>query len=104
MKNSLDLAIIYDLHSISLPTIGLGRQAYPLDTTASLLISSINEFISKNKNFNLTVNLIVYKNDRSKFAQAFQTEMLKIAPIRNGPTAAKRDEIATNVANDSLSK
>ena len=53
------------LKSIAFPTLGLGKQHFPLEIVSKQLLTSVLEFLNQNKSLVLTVNVVIFEGDKS---------------------------------------
>lgn len=54
-KNSLDLALQYDIHSIAFPAISTGVYHYPLEEATKIAISTVKSWLDTHKDYQLDV-------------------------------------------------
>lgn len=54
-----------NLATITFPTLGMGLLGYSPDLVAKVMFSSVYEFLKKNNGLKLTVNLVIYENDKA---------------------------------------
>ena len=54
-KNSLDLARVYDIHSIAFPAISTGVYGYPKDKAAKVALSTIAHWLDENDDYDIKI-------------------------------------------------
>ncbi len=51
--NSLELAKVHDIHSIAFPAISTGVYGYPMQEAAKIALTTINEWLQENEDYEL---------------------------------------------------
>ena len=54
-KNSLDLALKHDIHSIAFPAISTGIYHYPLEEATKIAISTVKTWLDMHKDYKLDI-------------------------------------------------
>ena len=54
-KNSLDLALKHDIHSIAFPAISTGVYHYPLEEATKIAISTVKTWLDMHKDYKLDI-------------------------------------------------
>jgi O-acetyl-ADP-ribose deacetylase (regulator of RNase III) len=72
--NSLKIAVQKKLKSISFPSISTGAYAYPIDEAARTALSTIKEFLEKEKGLE-EVNFVLFTEDDLKTYQDAEVEI-----------------------------
>ena len=77
-KNSLDLALKHDIHSIAFPAISTGVYHYPLEEATKIAISTVKTWLDMHKDYKLDIifscfdeKLIICINDILKLKTTF---------------------------------
>ena len=60
--NSLDLAKVYDLHSIAFPAISTGVYGYPKEKAATIAILTVTEWLKDNSDYDMSVIFSCFDN------------------------------------------
>jgi O-acetyl-ADP-ribose deacetylase (regulator of RNase III) len=60
--NSLDLAKVYDLHSIAFPAISTGVYGYPKEEAATIAILTVTEWLKDNSDYDMSVIFSCFDN------------------------------------------
>ncbi len=55
IKNSLDLALKHDIHSIAFPAISTGVYHYPLEEATKIAISTVKTWLDTHKDYKLDI-------------------------------------------------
>lgn len=60
--NSLDLAKVYDFHSIAFPAISTGVYGYPKEEAATIAILTVTEWLKDNSDYDMSVIFSCFDN------------------------------------------
>ena len=63
---ALQLAVLYNCHSIAFPCISTGIYGMPLDLAANQALSAITKWFSENENINMTVYICCFRESEYK--------------------------------------
>ena len=62
-KNSMELAVNNDIHSIAFPAISTGIYGYPKDKACAVAVKTINQWVNEHKGYDIDIYFVCFDNE-----------------------------------------